>query len=117
MHNRFWLYLAFGIVLAGLISYWTIEKNSLQASVVSEQLINQQQRVSAMKDFLSRQTNGHKLVSLAKRMNPEDSKLIEMVIMRAYELEPDRRDIAILASTYDSSIEKKIQFLDPLYKK
>lgn len=117
MHNRFWLYLAFGIVLTGLISYWTIEKNSLQASIVSKQQTNEQQRISAMEDFLSRQTNGHKLVSLAKRMNPEDSKLIEMVVMRAYELEPDRRDIALLASAYDPAIKKRIEKLDPLYKK
>jgi len=117
MNNRFWLYLGFGIVLAGLISYWTIETNSIQANTVAERQINEQQQISAMEDFLSRQTNGHKLVSLAKRMNPEDSKLIKMVIMRAYELEPDRRDIALLASAYDPAIKKQVEKLDPLYKK
>ncbi|MBI4948421.1 hypothetical protein HY844_02625 [Candidatus Berkelbacteria bacterium] len=118
MHNRVWFYLFVLIVIGAEISY-LVGINSRTASEI--ELLNQaaeRQSVEQIENYASGQTDGYKLVSLSKKLGSDASaKVHEILVLRAYELEPTDRDITVLASYFDARLEPKITELDPLYKK
>jgi hypothetical protein len=116
MSSRFWFYLLVAIVISGLLSFllWS------QSRIASDQLkIEQDSLASAresMNSYLAKQTDGRKLVTLAKRVSDTRPELVEPIILKAYELLPNSRDVAILASAYRPELKEKIKELDPLYE-
>jgi len=116
MSGRAWFYLLASIVISGLLSFllWN------QSRLAQEQSKIEQDSLSAarlsMEDYLAKQKDGRKLVTLARRVNHIRPELVEPIILRAYELLPNSRDVAILASTYRPELKEKVKELDPLYQ-
>lgn len=115
MIGRFWFYLPSLIIIAGLGSYlsWV---NSRQASELAAiELAATQERRESIDQFLTRQTDGRKLISLAKRFEKTEPELVEPIVLKAYELLPNSRDAALLASYYRPDLKHRVKELDPLY--
>lgn len=106
------------IIIAGEISYLTGIKNKSNSEVA---LLNQNfelELIEQIEQFADKQTSGHKLVSLSKTFGEQlPAKAHQILILRAQKLEPNDRDITVLASYFDPMLEAKIYELDPLYKK
>jgi len=115
MSSRFWFYLLAAIIISALLSFLLWNKSR----IASDQLRIEQESLSSaresMNSYLAKQTDGRKLVTLAKRISVSRPELVEPVILRAYELLPNSRDVAILASIYRPELKAKIKELDPLY--
>lgn len=117
MHGRFWFYLPVVIIIAGLTSYlvWNNSRISSDIFIIEKQA--QESRLSSINSWLDKQTDGRKLITLAKTFQHNQPELVEPVILKAYELLPDNRDVAILASHYKPELMEEVKNLDPLYNK
>lgn len=116
MSHRHWFYLAIFIVIAGLLALGAANSNILRRqrqAIEAESLAAQQQQLGL---YLAKQTDGHKLVRLAKQMKNGDPNILKAIIDRAYALNPTDRDIVVLASFYNPELKSKVLELDPLYK-
>jgi hypothetical protein len=116
MNPRFWFYLLFGIIIVALFSYWAGERNGIQKTLIQQEQQSLNDRHESIKTYAAKQTDARKLVSYAKNISSADSKSLQIIIDRAYELEPNSRDIVILASEFHPELKKRIQELDPLYE-
>lgn len=117
MNGRFWFYLPVIIIITGLISYlvWNNSKINNEISLIEKR--SQENRLNMVNTWLGSQTDGRKLITLAKAFQNSEPELVEPIVLKAYELLPDSRDAAILASHYKPEIKEEIKKLDPLYKK
>jgi hypothetical protein len=115
MSGRFWFYLLATIVVSALLSFLLWNKSR----IASDQLKIEQESLSqarqSIDNYLAKQTDGRKLVTLAKRISVSRPELVEPVILKAHDLLPNSRDVAILASVYRPELKEKIKELDPLY--
>ena len=68
-----------------------------------------------MSSYLARQTDEHKLIRFAKQLKDRDPAILELVVDRAYEVNPKNRDIVVLASIFHPELKPKILEIDPLY--
>lgn len=116
MTGRFWFYLPSLIIIAGLGSYlsWVKAHQNDQLAIIN--LAAAQERREGLDRFLSRQTDGRKLISLAKNLEKTEPELVEPIVLKAYELLPNSRDAALLASHYRTELKEKVKELDPLYE-
>lgn len=116
MHGRFWFYLPVTIIITGLVSYlvWNNLKINNDISLIEKQA--QDSRLSSISSWLEKQTDGRKLITLAKTFQYNQPELVEPIILKAYELLPNNRDAAILASHYRPELKEEVKKLDPLYK-
>ena len=115
MHGRFWFYLPVVIIITGLFSYlaWNNSKIKSEISLIEKQ--SQENRLNLINLWLDGQTDGRKLITLAKTFQLNQPELVEPVILKAYELLPNSRDAAILASYYQPELKEEVKKLDPLY--
>lgn len=95
--------------------WWAIGSSRIhhQQSLQEEQ--SRKERLSVMQSYLASQTDAHKLVKLLKNISYEDQDILRAVTLKAYELDNNNRDIAILASYFDDGAKKRVIELDPLY--
>ena len=115
MSGRFWFYLAVLIVGAGELSLLVGGRARLNNELSRLNQAAFEEQEAALKPYLARQTDERKLVSLAKRLKQGDQRLLQLIIERAYELNPNSRDIALLASYFHPELKEKVKELDPLY--
>lgn len=116
MHGRFWFYLPVIIIITGLFSYLTWSNSKIKSEILLIEKQSQENRLNSINLWLNNQTDGRKLITLAKTFQLNQPELVEPVILKAYELLPDSRDVAILASHYQPEIKEEIRKLDPLYE-
>lgn len=115
MTGRFWFYLAALIVIAGIgTTYLASARRSANERARSEAAAVSDSK-SALAEYLSRQTDSRKLVNLAILYQKTRPELVEPVAVRAFELNKNSRDIALLASPYSEEAKERVKFLDPLY--
>ncbi len=114
MRNRFWLYLCAAIIALGLVAYWNWESADLQTrtNTTTAQALKTAQ--ADLKNFLTKQTDGPKLISLAKRLNKNQPELVKPIIEKAYALAPTNPDVVLLASAYHPELKAKALELNPL---
>lgn len=103
------------IAFSAIVSLYSAERAKISRELLQQQEQFQQAQVESMKIFLQKQKDGKKLIRLAKRLPSENAELIKLVVLRAYELEPNSRDIAVLASAYDPGAKARVKEIDPLY--
>lgn len=115
MRNRFWFYMPVIIIIVGLTSYLMWSNSSINSEISLIEKNSQDARLNSINSWLTKQTDGRKLITLAKTFQNNEPELVEPIILKAYELLPDNRDAAILASHYRPEIKEKIKTLDPLY--
>ncbi len=115
MSKRFWFYSASLIVMAGLLVWLLALRNQLRNEQQRQQTLFAAEQQALLSNYLSSQDDERKLVTLAKTYAKTQPELVRPVIERAYELNPNSRDIVILASHYHPELKEKIKFLDPLY--
>ncbi|QQG49737.1 MAG: hypothetical protein HZB70_02980 [Candidatus Berkelbacteria bacterium] len=116
MTARFWFYLAAVIIIAGLGSWGLFNSRRLSNEIgrlEAEAIATDQ---ATLTDYLERQDDAFKLVGLAKLYGKTHPELVKAVVLRAFELNKDSRDIAVLASPYSLEAEERLKVLDPLYK-
>ncbi|HSX41789.1 MAG TPA: hypothetical protein VLE93_00390 [Candidatus Saccharimonadales bacterium] len=114
MRNRFWLYLPAAIVVLGLLAFWNWEKNDFQAQAAANTTKSLAATQADLKTFLATQTDGPRLISLAKRLNKIRPELVRPVVEKAYALAPTNPDAVYLASAYHSELKAKALQLNPL---
>ena len=117
MSSRFWFYLGSLVIVAGLYSWRIASVNAINNEVSRLEQANQQERVKNITNYVAGQKDERKLVGLAKRLKDSDRETLQIIIDRAYELNPGSRDITLLASTFHPELKDKVLELDPLYKK
>ncbi|OGD61758.1 hypothetical protein A3A71_00415 [Candidatus Berkelbacteria bacterium RIFCSPLOWO2_01_FULL_50_28] len=115
MSGRFWFYSGFLIVATGLLVWNSALKSRIAAEEVQITNASAQERIASLKEYATRQTNARKLVSLAKKLRFEDPAVLRPLIDRAYELNPNSRDITLLASYYRPELKERVKELDPLW--
>ena len=117
MHGRFWFYLPVIIIITGLLSYlvWNNSNISNEISLIEKKAM--ESRLKSINSWLDNQTDGRKLITLAKTFQNSQPELVGPIVLKAYELLPDSRDAAILASHYKPELKEEVKKLDPLYKK
>lgn len=115
MNGRFWFYSAFGIIVLGLAVWNSAVRSRVELQVSSIERAGLEQRVSQMKEYSAKQNNARKLVSLAKNLKNEDPAVLRPLIERAYKLNPNSRDITLLASYYRPELKERAKKLDPLW--
>lgn len=115
MHARFWFYLASLILISGLSGWYVINKRVLEAELKRIDEAGLSVDREGLGRYLADQEDGLKLVGLAKLIANNRPELIEPVALRAFELEPNRRDVAVLASPYSEVAKERVKFLDPLF--
>lgn len=103
------------IAFSAIVSLYSAERAKISRELLQQQEQFQQAQVESMRIFLQQQKDGKKLIGLAKRLPSENAELIKLVVLRAYELEPNSRDIALLASAYSDEAKKRVKEIDPLY--
>lgn len=115
MTVRFWFYLAAVIIIAGLGSWGLFNSRRLSNEIgrLEAEAIAVDQ--ATLSDYLERQNDSFKLVGLAKLYGKTHPELIKPVALRAFELNDNSRDIAILASPYSEEAQKRLKIIDPLY--
>ena len=116
MHGRFWLYLAAVIILVAETTILYGSRARLEREAAALEATNWQITKTSLEDYLAGQTDARKMVSLAKRMSSQDPRLIELIIERAYLLNPNSRDIAVLLAAFRPEMKKRVIELDPLYQ-
>lgn len=116
MSGRFWFYLGSAIVIAGLFSWYVSNQNSITLQMTRLEEQGRSVRLENLDGYLAKETDERKLVSLAKLLRHEEPLVLKPIIERAYELNPNSRDIALLASEFHPELNEKIKTLDPLYK-
>jgi hypothetical protein len=114
--NRFWFYFLVIIIVAGLLTVLYTERSRLDHRIASLNDQSYQLQRQQLQSYLDQQTDARKLVSLAKHLATGDQRLLGMIIDRAYQLNPNSRDIALLASNFHPELKKRVQELDPLYQ-
>lgn len=115
MSSRFWFYLGSSILVAGLFAWHIANQNSLILQQARLQEEGQAAEIANLERYAASQTDERKLVSLAKLLRSHDKAVLKPLILRAYELNPNSRDITLLASEYQPSLKEKVKTLDPLY--
>ena len=115
MSGRFWFYLGAVIVIAGLGTTYLANARRLenQLTKIDDQGLADSR--TALEKYLAGQKDSRKLVSLAILYNKTRPELVGPVALRAFALNKDSRDIAILAAPYSEEAQERIRFLDPLY--
>lgn len=116
MIGRFWFYLPVLIIIAGLGSYLSWIHTRQDSELAAIELASDKQRQASMAVYLAAQTDGRKMISLAKTVEKTAPELVEPIVLKAYELLPNSRDAAILASHYRPELKEKVKELDPLYQ-
>ncbi|MEX1123574.1 MAG: hypothetical protein WEC81_00095 [Patescibacteria group bacterium] len=115
MNTRFWLYLLAAIIISGLGSYLSWVKTSQAGELAAIERQAAETRLATMDSYLAKQTDGRKMISLAKKVEKSAPELVEPIVLKAYELLPNSRDAALLASHYRPELKDKVKELDPLY--
>lgn len=115
MTDRFWFYLAAGIIIVGLLSGYTSSSNRQKRVSAQETSRQQQDQYSSFDLYLANQTDARKLLVLAKHLRGNDPTLLAKIADRAYALNPTARDVALFASYFRPELEEKVKQLDPLY--
>ncbi len=116
MNDRFWFYLGSLVIVAGLYSWRVATVNAIANEVGRIEQASQRERMSSITQYVTKQTDERKLVSLAKRLKDSDPETLQIIIDRAYALNPGSRDITLLASQFHPELKEKVRQLDPLYK-
>lgn len=115
MSGRFWFYLGALIVAAALGTTYLANTRQLEARIASIDQTALAASEADLKTYLAKQTDGRKLVGLAILYSTARPQLVKPVALRAFELNKDSRDIAVLAAPYSKEAKERIQFLDPLF--
>jgi len=115
MTGRFWFYLAVTIVIIAELTWLHGGRNRLNNELARLDNAAAQQQLTSLRGYLGKQTNERKLVSLAKLLKNREAWLLQPIIDRAYELNPNSRDIALLASFFHPELKERVKELDPLY--
>lgn len=113
MTSRFWFYLLFIIVIIGLVSYWDFSRQHLAQKAKAAEAAALTETANQLKGYLERQTDGLKLVGLAKRLNAIEPTLAKPVVQRAFELAPNNPDAVYLESAYRPELKAKALELNP----
>lgn len=116
MAKRFWYYLAALITAVILLTYYAINITVSHRQISHYNAESLENQKSSLENYLTKQTDPRKLISLAKRLKGREDALIQLVADKAYELAPDSRDAALLASAFHSELKDKLLELDPLYQ-
>jgi len=116
MTKRFWFYLAVLIIVAGLGGWLVASNRQIENERVRLERESQQIRQAALDRYLQQQTDGRKLVRLAQLFNETQPDFVKPVVLRAYELDPNSRDIVLLASHYLPAAKERLRFVDPLFE-
>lgn len=114
--SRFWFYLGVLVIVAGLYTGRTLAVNSINDEISRIDQASQQERIENITRYVATQTDERKLVSLAKRLKDSDQTTLQIIIDRAYILNPGSPTITLLASTFHPELKEKVLELDPLYK-
>lgn len=112
--NRLLLYVPAAIAVLGLVAFWNWSNNDLQAqanTVIAQGLKTAQ---TDLQKFLTKQTDGPKLIGLARRLNKNQPELVKPVVEKAYALAPTNPDAVLLASAYHPELKAKALQLNPL---
>lgn len=115
MSNRFWFYLATVIVVAALVTTHLANLRRLENRLATIEKTRLEASASSLNEYLAQQTDSRKLVALALIYQKTQPELVRPVALRAFELNKNSRDIALLATPYSKEAKERIQFLDPLY--
>lgn len=113
--HRTWYYLAAAIIITALLVFGALETNSIRRQQIliqsqSSSLLQQQ-----LQNYVANQTDPHKLISLAKRLQGADSAVLQVLIDKAYAFNPNDRDVAALDSQFHPELASHVTELDPLY--
>lgn len=115
MSRRFWFYSASLIVIAGLLVWLLAIRNQHRNEQERQEALFAADQQAQLEKYLSDHNDDRKLVTLAKHYAKTEPGLVRQVVEKAYELNPNSRDIVILVSHYHPELKEKIKFLDPLY--
>ena len=115
MAKRGWFYLAVVIVLVGEIVTFNMVRirQSRELAEINDQALARQEQDLTI--YLTHQTDDRKLVRLAKLLAHDQASPLQLIIDRAYALNPKSRDIALLASSYHPELKDQVTKLEPLY--
>jgi hypothetical protein len=116
MTGRFWFYLGASVVIVGLYSWRLAAVNSVTHEISRIDQASLQAQSDSLQTWADGQTDERKVVSLAKKLRTRDQALLKILVDRAYAINPNSRDITILASQIHPELKDKILQLDPLYK-
>jgi|GEM_PF-1307196 len=115
MPKRRWFYLVSAAIvlieigaLIGISRFSQDKESAIDRQGVLEQVEN-------LKSYLAAESDERKLVSLAKKLRHAPEEILEPIVLRAYELNPNSRDIAVLASHFRPELKERVKELDPLY--
>lgn len=113
---RWWAWGVAVIVIVSLVTYWRLELQEISRTAAIRTQDITEERNEAFKEYLQRQKDGYTLITLAKRLNSDgNEQLVEQLVLRAHELEPQSRDIAVLAAQYRPELKETVKKIDPLY--
>ncbi len=115
MSGRFWFYLGAVIIIAGLGTTQLANARRSENELAKIEVDGLTESEAALDLYLAKQTDSRKLVSLVLLYNKTRPELVRRVALRAFELNKDSRDIALLAAPYSEEAKERVHFLDPLY--
>lgn len=117
MNHRLWFYLGAAVVILGLYGWRLAGTYSINNQISRINQASQQSQSDNLRRWALNQTDERKLISLAKRLKNRDQWLLQILIDRAYALNPNSRDITLLASQFHPELKPKVLILDPLFQK
>lgn len=115
MSIRVWGYGLFFLIVLGAVSLWRLELKEIESDLKTNLQAQQVERIKNLEAYLIKQKDERKLVSLIKKIPNEDYEILRRIALRAYELNGQSRDIALIASQFDPKIKEKVIKLDPLH--
>jgi hypothetical protein len=115
MSGRFWFYLGAVIIIAGLATTYLANNRRLANRQAQIETAGLEESQKALDLYLKKQTDSRKLVRLALLYSKTRIELVKPVALRAYELNQNNRDIALLAAPYSDAAKERVKFLDPLF--
>lgn len=115
MKSRLWLYLSSAVIVAILLSVAVGLEAKINDSIKTKNQQSLDNEKTEMTQYLAKQTDPFKLVSLAKKLIIINPPLVQLVADKAYELNPNRRDIVLLDSQFHPELKSKLTVIDPLY--
>lgn len=115
MGGRFWFYLGAVIIIAGLGTTQLANARRLENELAKIEADGLSASQKTLETYLEKQTDSRKLVGLALLYDKTRPELIRSIALRAFELNKDSRDIALLAAPYSEEAKERVHFLDPLY--
>ncbi len=115
MNRRFWLYVAATAFVSAQGVWVSVNNHHWRSVIAAIDSNSSRERTVSVEKFLSNQTDGHKLIGLAKRYLKTEPDLVRPVIEKAYQLDPNSRDIAIFASFYNKDAKERVKVIDPLW--